>query len=156
MIRGIDPADEVFVAGEDHDKNEIGGEREVHQIEHAGDDVMPWHAPRLNHEIIEIAEEAVDQQQQTDQQTEQERRQQPAAEKDRGLNVASVRPRHEKAPDCPVGLPYAANSEWHLLHVATRRSLFANLSSHSGTDGATHAGAAKTAIAVRVLREVLL
>src|SRR5580692_9657745 len=94
MIGGIDAADEVLVRGENDNEDEIGGQRQIDQVEHIGDEIVPVGLPNFQDEHEQIAEETVDQQEQAQQQAEQERRQQPAAEKNRRLNVASVRPAH--------------------------------------------------------------
>src|SRR5580704_1302957 len=94
MIGRIDAADEVLVGGEDHDEDEIGGQRQIDQVEHVGDEVVPIHLRKLDDQHEQIGEKAVEQQQQAQQQAEQERRQQPTAEKNRRLDVASVRPAH--------------------------------------------------------------
>src|ERR1700730_5352877 len=51
-----------------------------------------------------------------------------------------------------------ANSEWRVISFpfAIRHSPLAFLSSHPGTDRPTHPGAAEAAIAVGILRQILL
>src|SRR4029077_7374983 len=91
---GIDAAGESLVRGKDEEEDQNCGQRQIDQVEHGGDEVVPVGLPNLQDQHEQIAEETVDQQQQANQQAEQERRQQPAAEKNRRLDVASVRPRH--------------------------------------------------------------
>src|SRR5580704_5854474 len=95
MIGRLDPADEVLIARENDDEDEIGGQRQIDQIQHTGDDIVPVRHRRLNDQQEQIAEETVHQHEEAQQKTEQKRRQQPAAEENRRLDVASVGPAHE-------------------------------------------------------------
>src|ERR1700733_3961217 len=75
MRIGMDAADEILVAGENDDKDQIGRQRQVDQVEQAGDHVVPALALHLEYQRVEIDVEAVDQQKQAQQQAEQKRRQ---------------------------------------------------------------------------------
>src|SRR6266702_1990932 len=79
MAAGVDLRDEVFVAGEHHDQDQIAGQRDIDQREHAEDDVGLLRARRMNDDLPQHHAEFQQQHGEADDEAEIERRHQPAA-----------------------------------------------------------------------------
>ncbi len=79
MAAGIDPRDEILIAGKHHDHDQIADQRDVDQRQHAEDDVGLLGAGRVQDELPQHHREFESQHQKADDKADIKRRHQPAA-----------------------------------------------------------------------------
>src|SRR5215216_7356986 len=111
MLLKIDFVDEICIAGEDDDKNEVSHEREIDEIQDADNDFLPGRTPQVRQHLIELYEGLVDEKKNTSHQNQEERRRQPPRNENRLLWVM-VGPDHDflpssKCQDGSIGQPVA-------------------------------------------------
>src|SRR5262249_1577674 len=74
ILANIDPADEIFVAGEDDDQDEVRHEGEIDEVQHADNDFFTGSTLDVLHQLIELDAGLEDEKKYTGQQNEEKRR----------------------------------------------------------------------------------
>ena len=126
----INLRDEILVAGEHHDQDQIAGQRDVDQREHAQDDVGLLGARRVDDELPQQHAEFEQQHRKADDEAEIERRHQPAAVEDQAFEApldALESGWADKEPAVPSSWlrlldagPYAAYAAFFLALISLR------------------------------------
>src|SRR5277367_4825181 len=80
--------DEVFISREDHDQYEICRQRYVDEVEHVDDQIVPAQSLNFAGSLVEVSEEAINQENDTADEADQKRRHQPAGKQERRLKAA--------------------------------------------------------------------
>src|SRR5262249_12232284 len=88
MLAQIDSANEIFIAGEDDDQDQVRHEGEIDEVQHADNDFFPGGTLEMVDQLVELDAGLVDENKNTGPQNQEKRRHQPPRDEDRLLGVA--------------------------------------------------------------------